>query len=109
MRCIAPTIHCRSLRSGTAARLCCAPWPAQPWVRVSCVGKRRASRQRELVTGERSTPNSSLEAHEALLTMMEPDHVNQTPSHDFPSVAAPGDLRYGPCGLNYHRQELLAE
>src|SRR5882757_5419692 len=109
MRCTAPSIHCHLLRSGTAARLCCAPWPARHWGRGYCAGKRRASRQRELVTGGRSTPNSSLEAHKALRTMMEPDHVDKTPSHDFPPAAAAGVLCNGPCGLDHIRQELLAE
>src|SRR5258708_28785518 len=40
---------------------------------------------------------------------MEPEHVNQTPSHDFPLAAARRDLCDGPGGLDYIRQELLAE
>src|SRR6267143_6827771 len=112
MRCTAPTIHCRSLLSGTAARLCCAPWQAQHWGHGYCVGKRTcqpASRQREPVTARRFAPNSSLEAHEALPAMMEPDHVNETPSHDFPVAAAGGDLCNGPRRLDHLGQELLAE
>jgi hypothetical protein len=41
--------------------------------------------------------------------MMEPDNVNETPSHDFTPVAAGGDIRSGPRGIDDHRQELLAE
>jgi hypothetical protein len=41
--------------------------------------------------------------------MMEPDHVNETPSHDFPVAAAGGDLCNGPRGLDHLGQELLAE
>ena len=40
---------------------------------------------------------------------MEPDHVNETPSHDFTCVAAGGDICNGPGGLDNHGQELLAE
>ena len=40
---------------------------------------------------------------------MEPDHVYETPSHDFTLVAAGGDICDSPCGLDNHRQELLAE
>jgi hypothetical protein len=41
--------------------------------------------------------------------MMEPDHVNETSSHDFTPVAAGGDIRNGPRGLDHLGQELLAE
>jgi hypothetical protein len=41
--------------------------------------------------------------------MMEPDHVNETPSHDFTFIAADSDICNGPCGLDDHGQELLAE
>jgi hypothetical protein len=41
--------------------------------------------------------------------IMEPEHVDQAPSHDFPLAAVRGDLRNGPSGLDDHRQELLAE
>jgi hypothetical protein len=41
--------------------------------------------------------------------MMEADHVNQTPSHNFPVAAAGGDICNRLCGLDDHRQELLAE
>jgi hypothetical protein len=41
--------------------------------------------------------------------MMEPDNVNETPSHDFTFVTAGGDIRNGPRGLDDHGQELLAE
>src|SRR5882757_5574148 len=112
MRCTAPTIHCRSLRFGTAARSCCAPWLAQHWGHGYCVGKGTcpvASRQRDPVTARRVAPNSSLEAHEALLTMMEPDHVNETPSYDFTPVAAGGDLCNRLRRLDHLGQELLAE
>jgi hypothetical protein len=40
---------------------------------------------------------------------MEPEHVNQTPSHDFPLVAAHGDFRDGAGGLDHYGQELLAK
>jgi len=40
---------------------------------------------------------------------MEPDHVNETPSYDFTSVAAGGDICNGPRGLDHLGQELLAE
>src|ERR1700730_15577138 len=56
-------IHCRSSRSGTAARLGCAPQQAQHWDRGYCVGERDASRRRERVTARRFAPNSLLEAH----------------------------------------------
>lgn len=55
------------------------------------------SRQRELVTGRRFAPNSSLEAHDAPPTMMEPVHVNETPIHDFSLVAVHGDIERRPC------------
>jgi len=41
--------------------------------------------------------------------MMEPDHVNETPSYDFPLAAAGGDLCNGSRGLDHLGQELLAE
>ena len=41
--------------------------------------------------------------------MMEPDHVDETPSQDFALVAAVGDICDGPRGLDDHGQELLAE
>jgi hypothetical protein len=41
--------------------------------------------------------------------MMEPDHVNEIPSHDFTLIAADGDICNGPRGLDDHRPELLAE
>ena len=41
--------------------------------------------------------------------MMEPDHVNKTPSHDFPPAAAAGVLCNGLRGRDDHEQELLAE
>jgi hypothetical protein len=41
--------------------------------------------------------------------MMEQDHVNETPSYDFTPVAVGGDVCNSPRGLDYHRQELLAE
>src|SRR5713101_6123515 len=72
---IARTIHCRSSRSGTAARLYCAPWQAQHWGRGYCVGKgtrRAASRRREPVTARRFAPNSLLEAHTTRFHTMGP-------------------------------------
>src|SRR5258708_38802190 len=66
MRCTARTILCRLLRSGTAARLCCAIWQAQHWDRGCCVGSetcKSASRRRETVTARELAPNSLLEAH----------------------------------------------
>src|ERR1700682_6152114 len=41
--------------------------------------------------------------------MMEPDHVNETPSHNFTLVAAGRDICNGPRGLDDHGQELLAK
>jgi hypothetical protein len=41
--------------------------------------------------------------------MMEPDHVNETPSHDFTLAAVGGDICNSPRGLDDHGQELLAE
>jgi hypothetical protein len=41
--------------------------------------------------------------------MMEPDHVKETPSHDFTPVAAGGDICNGPRGLDHLGQELLAK
>jgi hypothetical protein len=41
--------------------------------------------------------------------MMEPDHVNETPSDDFALVAAGGNVCNGPRGLDDLGQELLAE
>jgi hypothetical protein len=41
--------------------------------------------------------------------MMEPDHVNETPSQDLTLAAADGDIRDGLRGLDDHGQELLAE
>jgi hypothetical protein len=41
--------------------------------------------------------------------MMEPDHVNKTPSHDFTLAAAGGNICDGPRRLDDHGQELLAE
>jgi hypothetical protein len=40
---------------------------------------------------------------------MEPDHVNETPSQDFPRAAAGGDICHGLRGLDDFGQELLAE
>jgi len=40
---------------------------------------------------------------------MEPDHVNETPIHDFTLVAAGGDICNGLRGLDDHGQELLAK
>jgi hypothetical protein len=40
---------------------------------------------------------------------MEPDHVKEAPAFDFTFAAAGGDVGDGPCGLDDHRQELLAE
>ncbi len=48
-------------------------------------------------------------AHHGASIIMEPEHVDQTPSRDFPSLAARGDLRDGPSRVDHHRQELLAE
>src|SRR5882757_4575114 len=109
MPCTAPTIHCPSLRSGTAARLCCAPWQGQRWGLGCCAGKCVASRRRELVTGRRGAPNLSLEAHVALRIMMEPDHVNETPSHTFTRAAARCGFSNRLRGLDHLGQELLAE
>jgi hypothetical protein len=66
MRSIARTIRCRLLQSGTAERLCCAPWQAQHWDRGYCIGRgahRPPSRRREPVTARQTVPNSLLEAH----------------------------------------------
>jgi hypothetical protein len=41
--------------------------------------------------------------------MMEPDHVNETPSYDFTPVAAGGDICNRPRGPDDLGQELLAE
>jgi hypothetical protein len=41
--------------------------------------------------------------------MMEPDHVDETPSQDFTRAAAGGDVRDGLRGLDDFGQELLAE
>jgi hypothetical protein len=41
--------------------------------------------------------------------MLEPDHVNETPSQDFTLAAADGDICDGLRGLDDHGQELLAE
>jgi len=41
--------------------------------------------------------------------MMEPDHVNETPSHDFTLAAVGGDLCNGSRGLDDLGQKLLAE
>jgi hypothetical protein len=41
--------------------------------------------------------------------MMEPDHVNEKPSHDFSPATTGGDICNGPRGLDDHGQELLAE
>jgi hypothetical protein len=41
--------------------------------------------------------------------MMEPDHVNETPSHDFTPVAAGGDICNGLRGFDHLGQGLLAE
>jgi hypothetical protein len=41
--------------------------------------------------------------------MMEPDHVNEKTSHYFAVVAADGRVRVGLCGIDDHRQKLLAE
>jgi hypothetical protein len=48
-------------------------------------------------------------AQDALPTMMEPDHVNETPSQDFILAAAGGDVCNGLRGLDDQGQELLAE
>jgi hypothetical protein len=49
-----------------------------------------------------------IEGAQHALPTMEPDHVNETSSHDFTVVAACGDIRNSPGGLDYHGQELLA-
>jgi hypothetical protein len=41
--------------------------------------------------------------------MMEPDHVNKTPSQDFTLAAAGGDVCDGLRGFDDYGQELLAE
>jgi hypothetical protein len=41
--------------------------------------------------------------------MMEPDHVKETPSHDFTRVAAGSGICNGQRGLDDHGQELSAE
>ncbi len=41
--------------------------------------------------------------------MMEPDHVNETPSYDFTLAADGGDICNGLRGGDDHEQELLAE
>jgi len=38
---------------------------------------------------------------------MEPDHVKETPSHDFTPVATGGDICNGPRGLDHLGQELI--
>jgi hypothetical protein len=37
------------------------------------------------------------------------DNVNETPSLNFAVAAAGGDIGNSPCGLDHHRQELLAK
>lgn len=113
MRFIARTIHCRSLRSGTVARLPSAPSQAQYWDRACCGGNGLwclFSRQRERVTGRRFAPNSFVEAHVmSFSTDKEPDNVKETPTHYFAAVAAGGDISSGPSWRDNLGQAVLAQ
>src|SRR6266700_751717 len=48
-------------------------------------------------------------AHDGASNLVEPEHVDQTSSHDFPPVAAGSDLCDSPGGLDDLGQELLAQ